>query len=629
MLPLDRAIAFIAAAGLLAYLAFDGGGYDVVVRQRVALFVWVLVALGFLFGVLPRGQIPRIALIPAGCAAGLVVLFALSLSWTESDERTTAELARLLGYVGLLTLVFSSLNRDSLAAAAAGASVAAAVVVAVGLASRFFPDAFPGATDVASVFRQDRLDFPLDYWNAVGAWSAMAVAIGLSWSAHAARTPARAIALAAVPLAGTAVYLTYSRGGVVGAAVAVAAVLALSRNRWTAAAHAVVAAGATAVAILTIRQHDQIADATGGEGGTEVTIVLALVALACAGAAFLIRKAETDRLRLSPETARCALPAAAVLVVIATAVFARGTIERAWDEFRTEEHPAVSESDPAVRLTSGGGNRNDVWSSAIDSFEAHPLGGTGPGTFEFWWSRDARDPEFVRDAHSLYLESLAELGLPALLLILGLLGGLLLLALRIRRALSDPGDIGASVAMSAVFVVFLVNAGVDWMWEETAVGALGLGGAAIAGGGGPPLVRSANRPRCVPARAVRWAVVAVGLLAAAAQVPGMVMNERIEASQAAARAGDLPRSHALAEDAADAQPWAAAPYQQLALIEERLGDLAAARAHIRKAIEREPTNWRHPLILARVLDGMGEHDAARRVFREGRRLRPLSPSYLP
>jgi len=124
-------------------------------------------------------------------------------------------------------------------------------------------------------------------------------------------------------------------------------------------------------------------------------------------------------------------------------------------------------------------------------------------------------------------------------------------------------------------------------------------------------------------------VVGAGLLAAVAQVPGIVMNERIDESQAEARAGDLAASRALADEAADAQPWAATPHQQLALISERQGDLPAARAEIRRAIEREPTNWRHPLILARVLDEMGRQALASRVFEEGRQLRPLSPSYLP
>ena len=46
----------MAVAGLLSFLALNGGGYDIVVRQEAALVLWVAIALGLAFGVLPRGR---------------------------------------------------------------------------------------------------------------------------------------------------------------------------------------------------------------------------------------------------------------------------------------------------------------------------------------------------------------------------------------------------------------------------------------------------------------------------------------------------------------------------------------------------------------------------------------------
>ena len=60
-----RAIAFFAAAALLAFLALDGGGYDLIPRQSVAFGVWVLLAAGFATGVLPRAHLGRLVLVPA------------------------------------------------------------------------------------------------------------------------------------------------------------------------------------------------------------------------------------------------------------------------------------------------------------------------------------------------------------------------------------------------------------------------------------------------------------------------------------------------------------------------------------------------------------------------------------
>ncbi len=48
--------------------------------------------------------------------------------------------------------------------------------------------------------------------------------------------------------------------------------------------------------------------------------------------------------------------------------------------------------------------------SALDDYRAHAALGSGAGTFERWWLADRDVALKVRDAHSLYLETLAELG---------------------------------------------------------------------------------------------------------------------------------------------------------------------------------------------------------------------------
>ncbi len=183
--------------------------------------------------------------------------------------------------------------------------------------------------------------------------------------------------------------------------------------------------------------------------------------------------------------------------------------------------------------------------------------------------------------------------------------------------------------MIAIFAVFLVTAGVDWMWEETAVAALGLGAIAVAAAGGSRRLRRRRRRGRLWRPGVRPAAVALALLAAAVQVPGLVSTQRVRASQAAARAGDLPRSEQLAREAIDAEPWAAGPHLQLALVLEQRGALGAAAAEARRAAAREPTNWRHPLALARIEAEGGRTGAALATFRAGRRLRPRSGWYSP
>ena len=51
---------------------------------------------------------------------------------------------------------------------------------------------------------------------------------------------------------------------------------------------------------------------------------------------------------------------------------------------------------------------------------------------------------------------------------------------------------------------------------------------------------------------------------------------------------------------------------------------AQQRSDLRRAREREPTDWRHPLLLARVLAEQGRASEAVQAFEQARKLRPRS-----
>ena len=337
---------------------------------------------------------------------------------------------------------------------------------------------------------------------------------------------------------------------------------------------------------------------------------------------------KADEARLPMSQARWAVPAFVGVLLIAVVVAGRGPISDFWDEFRTEDAP-VTGADPAERLTTAGGNRNDIWNSAIDAFEDEPVKGVGAGTFEFWWLSEADDPEYVRDAHSLYLEHLAELGLPGALLLVTALGGLLAIAIAARRRLERPGDLGASVALTSAFAVFLVNAGVDWMWEETAVAVLAIGGVAVAAAGGSTRRTGSRRRGVLLKPGVRVAVVAGAVCAAIVQVPGIVSTQRVRASEDALAAGDVTGARALAEQAVDAQSWAAEPHAQLALVEREDGNLDEAQAEIEAAVDHEPSSWEWPLVLATIQVEGGDRNGAIRTFTDGRELAPRLRFYSP
>jgi tetratricopeptide (TPR) repeat protein len=324
---------------------------------------------------------------------------------------------------------------------------------------------------------------------------------------------------------------------------------------------------------------------------------------------------------METQSARLVLGAGAVIAVIA-AVALNGPLGRAWDHFKNDKPP------PAVggtaRLTTLGGTRYHVWTAAVDAFESEPLRGIGPGTFEYYWNQHGADREYLRDAHSLYLEEAAELGVPGVVALMVALGGLLWAGIQARVRWRRRREIAAGSAVLAAFVVFLGYAGVDWMWELGAIGALALGGAAVAGAGGFDRASTAGvRPW------LRAALVVGALLAAASQVPGLVSTERVRASQTELSDGHAQRALDLANEAVAAEDWASTPYAARALARERLGDLAGAKRDAQQAIGRSVDDWRNRLLMARIEAELGQATAARAQLAQAKRLAPYVPYLIP
>jgi O-antigen ligase len=123
--------------------------------------------------------------------------------------------------------------------------------------------------------------------------------------------------------------------------------------------------------------------------------------------------------------------------------------------------PAGSLADDLARHA---GDRPWYWHVAWQEAREAPLIGDGAGTFELAWLERRPIPADIRDAHSLYLETLAELGVV----------GLALLAVALAVPLASGFRSGASAAATSGYVAFLVHAGLDWDWEMPAVTVAGL-----------------------------------------------------------------------------------------------------------------------------------------------------------
>jgi O-antigen ligase len=631
---------WLLAAALVVYLALENGGYDPIPRDQVGVAVWWGLLLGVAVGALPVPGRTRAALVALGLLLGFAAWTALSLGWTQSSERTAAELARVATYLGVFALgiCLATRRRAGARQILGGVTAGLAVVVALGVLSRLHMAWFPANEldrALPGIEIERRLSYPLGYSSAVGALAGMTLPLLLAAAASARPLVARALAAAAFPLAGLALYLSTSGTSVAVAAVALLAFLALSPDRLPKLL--TLAAGAGGAALLALAVHNREAlsrglpTAAAEQQGTEVIwIALAVcgaVALAQLGIVLAGRLLDRPGLvRISRPQALAAT--AAVLVVAIPASVAAGLPQEAshrWQTFKSRSGEASdSPSSSSSILNVSGSGRYQFWEAAVDESKTAPWQGTGPGTFEFWWARHGYNG-FVRNAHSLYLESLGELGIPGLLLI----GGFVLAVLGIGtvRSLRAPPDERLPLAAATAGAAgFATAAALDWVWQlgALAVAFALLAAVAVSGWSLPEPTRRRRRSRRQQRnRMQRAGVVALAAAALAAIWFPLRGATALRQSQVDAAHGDLVAALDQAHDAADAQPYAAAPLLQQALILEQQERLAVAAAAAAAATRKEGENWRTWTILARIEAERSRVAGALHAYRRAQALNPL------
>jgi hypothetical protein len=313
-------------------------------------------------------------------------------------------------------------------------------------------------------------------------------------------------------------------------------------------------------------------------------------------------------------------------VLALAAVAAANPVER-YNNFK-EIPPELQGASVQEHLFSTSGNgRWQWWTSAVDEFESKPLTGRGAGSYEAWWAEHASIAAFVRDAHSLYLETLGELGIVGLALLVAFIVSCLVAGAR-RLGGRTESERAAVAALFALVAAFLFEAGIDWMWEVTAVSlvavlALGLlAGPATDPELTAPQTLEARRPRNLPLLRVAAAAVAFGLILAEA-IPLLATME-VRRSQEAVTSGNLVEAIDRAESARSIQPWAASPYLQLALVEELGGRIDEARGSIETALDHDQDDWRLWLVAARIQTKAGAIAEARQSLAKAEELNPKS-----
>ena len=450
-------VAGVARLVLLAgptVLAFFAGGYFDAPRAWAGLVAWGIVVIAMI--VCPR-PLPRrrAALLALGGLALLAAWTLVSIAWAPIAGNAYHVGQRLVLYAGgLLAAAVLLRTRGAQRAVEPALAFGALIVIGYGLSARLLPGLLHfQRSDSAG----GRLEQPLTYWNAMGELAALGIVLAVRLAGDSTRAGwvRLTAAAAAVPL-GVGLYLTFSRAALFACAAGLVALIVAAPSRAQLRA-LLVCLCAGCLAALSVAPFGGVTALTGSQVVRERqgAIAFGLLVVIAMGAALahrqLIRHESRGDLRL-PRRA----PLIALAVVCAG--FALAVVAGA------KESSIQPLGSGASRLATLQSDRYDYWRVALRAFSDQPLRGIGAGGWSVYWLRLRHYDVGAQDAHSLPLQTAAELGLVGLALLAAFLAG-------VAFAARDAHRVAPALAAGplAAFVAYVAHAPLDWDWEMPAV----------------------------------------------------------------------------------------------------------------------------------------------------------------
>lgn len=537
--------------------------------------------------------------------------------WASDLGRAYEAGVRICTYAGTFALVAGFSSRKDDRELLRGITLGTLTVGAIGLSARYFPGIAPSDARDAAI-SGGRLGFPVGYWNALGSMVAIGLvgSIGMATNMH--RAP-RALWLSSIPPGMLVIYLCSSRGAL--AAVVLGAITIYGWDRRAARAIGCALPGLAAGVLLIVLASFEGAFRTtiGSHGGEQGLLMLAATLVACAAARAGSLAIESKVEALKPPRPPGRLLLGVGLAIIALLVIAAEPAKRI-HEFDAAPGVATTQAEGAHLFSGSGSGRGQFWRAAINEFADAPLAGHGAGSYQEWWLEHATLAFNVKNAHSLVLETLGELGIAGGALLAGFFLAFFIPTLR-RRA-SSMGERGTDAFLLAIVVVGTFSATIDWTWQLPAAFWPVIAGAALLAARSPATPRPAN---LLDNKGLA-AIVGLGILGSTAGA--VVVGQRLELSRSssALSVGDLSSAASAASAAADLTPWDARPRLQRALVEERIGDYRSARDELRAATDRAPRDWEIWMVRSRVELLSGNLDASTRALLRARALNPGFPT---
>jgi O-antigen ligase len=616
-------LAAIGPGAITFYLAFRSGGYFAGAPAIVAVILGVALTARIVLAEQPfEGFGP--ALVWAATGLGLYTIWTLtSALWSHAPAQALIEFDRALMY-WLALVLFGSFawSRERLLWAVRVLTLAMVLVAVAGLATRILPELH----SVQASIENDRLSYPLSYWNALGIFAAVTIVFCVGLATRREEPPVvKALAAAAVPLVTAALYFCFSRGPTGALAIGMVLFILLSRRRELAGSALAILPPAIVAVLLCLGTHTlstaHYADSSGVSEGHTLTLELVGCALAAAALRLLLGGLDRrlDRVKISAARRRRAWVVsgtviAVVVIVAAVAVDAPSRISTGFESF-TETKSLQDPHELQDRFTTVNNNGRLVqWELALENFGRHPLLGSGAGTYGRLWAKEGDEYFKVVNAHSIYFEAMSNLGAPGLIfLLIGLFSILVGMAMRIR----GPDRILYAALFAAAFT-WAIHAGVDWDWEMPATGffVFGLGGMAIAAR--PPEEPSAKDdggpgsswlPRA-PGRTVRIALGIGCLVLVVTPALVAVSQGMLDSAVQKLREGRCGEASREALDAIHVLSVRPEPYQVIGFCDMSEGQDELAVSMLATAVNRDEGEWESWYGLAVVQAAAGQDPRA-------------------
>ncbi len=611
--------ASVALGAALAAVAFGARGGADLGRTTTVEIVIVLVAGAGLAAAVLYGRPGRAhGLVVLGLFAALACLTGLSLSWSIGPDLSLEETARTFAYLAAFaTAVAAARLRPSAAPVVLGGVLTASLAVAGwALLTRVWPGAL--AEDIIN----SRLSEPLEYWNALGAMAALGTPAAL-WLAtrRDGTSTSRALGLVAIGVLVLTVLLTQSRSALAGLVLAALVWLVVVPLRLrSVVAIAVSALGVAPVAAWALSKEAftargpqplQLREEVAGELG--LLILAMCVALFAAGLALGVAHARRRpgpgaRVRAGMAVA-AACSVAALVAVGAVAVSDRGlggAVSDRVDDLTGDSAPPAG----GARLGSLSSSRSAYWEQSWDVLEERPVAGAGAGAFALASLPHVDSGVPARHAHGYVAQTMADLGLVGLAVMLALLAAWLAAAARatglVPQTRPRPGwdtNRVAACALALCVVVYGAHSLLDWIWFVPGPTVAALVAAGFVAGLGPlgrrdesaasPAGGDPARPSPVRMVAAASVLITAALLAWAVWQPERAQRA-VDDAQVALDRGDLDEADDLADRAREVDPYSPEPLWTQAAVWAARGDNVRAYRLLEEAViehSLDPEPW--------------------------------------